>query len=86
MQTYILLIIINLLLGWVFMLKNEEHIIYTKRSKDSIRDMNWIGVIICLVFGSVLVGRMLLVHGLSYLSDKIGDEYDWNDKMRNHPE
>jgi len=82
MQTYILLIIINLLCGWVFMLKNEEHIIYTKKSKVSIRDMNWGGVMLCLIFGGVLIGRMFLVYGLSYMSDKIGEEYDWNESEK----
>lgn len=79
MQTYILLLVINLLCGWVFMLKNEEPIIYSKKSKESIRDMNWIGVMFCLIFGCILIGRQLVVYGLSYMSEKKGDEYDWNE-------
>jgi hypothetical protein len=60
------------------MLKNEEVIIYGRKSNKSIRDMNGIGVVMCLIFGGVLIGRQLLVYGLSYLSEKKGDEYDWN--------
>lgn len=80
MQTYILLIIINTLCGWVFLLKHEEGISYSTKSKNSMRDMNWVGIMICLIFGGVLLGRQFIVYGLSYISDKIGDEYDWKDK------
>ena len=44
--------------------------------------MNWGGVMLCLIFGGVLIGRMFLVYGLSYMSDKIGEEYDWNESEK----
>jgi len=63
---YILLIIINLLSGWVYLLKHEETIEYTTHTKYSIRDTHWGGVVIALIFGFILLLSELMKFGTRY--------------------
>jgi hypothetical protein len=71
---YLLLIIINLLCGWIYLLKNEEVQEYNTETNISLQDMKTIGIIICLLFGLVLIFRQFLYYGVRYFYYKCKED------------
>lgn len=72
-EIYCLLFLINLLCGWVFLLKNEETIDYSTKSDKSIRDAEAIGVFIALLFGFILLFGNLIKFGGQFFYKKCKD-------------